>query len=171
MDRDSLSRDVSENAIVRCRGAPGIVFGLQTVDGHDDVQPLKLRPRGTQGSERAGDNLDVDSARQQRWNHQLQFTIADQGVATDDRQVQRLDAIDNFKYSIYESLASSIVQVAQRRSAAEMGVVVRVTAGTFQRAFFGNFDRKRRLLTLQDLAPCLKNFRRVHGDGRFSDRG
>jgi hypothetical protein len=54
--------------------------------------------------------------------------------------VQRLDAIDNLKYSIYESLAPSIVQVAQRWSAAEMGGVVRVAAGAFQWAFLGNFD-------------------------------
>ncbi len=171
MDRDSLSRDVSQNAVVGCWGAPGIVFGLQTVDRHGDVQVLKLRPCGPHRSERAGDNLHVDSARQERRNHQLQFTIADQRVTTDDRQVQRLDAIDNFKYSIYESLAPSIVQVAQRRSAAEMGVVVRVTAGAFQRAFLGNFDRKRRWFTLQDLAPCLNNFRRVHRCWPFSDRG
>jgi outer membrane receptor protein involved in Fe transport len=171
MDRDSLSRNVSENAVVGCRCAPGIVFGLQSIDRHGDVQVLQLRPGGTQGSERAGDNLHVDSARQQRWDHQLQFTIADQGVATDDRQVQRLDAIDNFKYSIYKSLASAIVQVAQCWSAAEMGVVIRVTTGAFQWAFFGNFDRKGRWFTLQDLAPCLDDLRRVHRGWPFSDRG
>ena len=147
------------------------MFGLQAVDRHGNVQVLELRPRGTQGSERAGDNLHVDSALQQRRNHQLQFTKADQWVATDNRQMQRLNAIYNFKYSIYQGLAPSIVQIAQRWSAAQMRVVVRVTAGAFQRAFLGNLDRKRRWFAFQDLAPCLNNLRRVHRCWPFSDRG
>jgi hypothetical protein len=53
--------------------------------------------------------------------------------------VQRLQPIDDFKNSVYEGLAPSIVQVAQCLSAAQMRVVKRVTARTFQSAFTRDF--------------------------------
>ena len=49
-------------------------WALRAITGEDPVRP-----------EGAGDNLDVDSARQKQWNQQLQFAIPDQRVAPDDR--------------------------------------------------------------------------------------
>src|ERR1700730_1246961 len=51
-----------------------------------------------------------------------------------------------------------------------MGVVIRVTARTVQRAFTCDFYRKRGMFTLQDLAPGLKNLRVLHRRWSFSDR-
>jgi hypothetical protein len=115
---DPLPHDVSQNTVIRCRCPPEIVFRLQPVDGHDYVQSLQAGPGRTHCSESAGYDLHVDSARQQGGNQQLQFAIADQRVASDDRQVQRLQPINDLKNPFHQGLASSIVQVAQRLSAA-----------------------------------------------------
>src|SRR5262244_670220 len=43
-----------------------------------------------------------------------------------------------------------------------MRLVIRVAAGTLQRAFTSDFYRKRRLLAPKDLAPCLNHLIGVH---------
>jgi hypothetical protein len=84
MDRDALVPDVIKNAIVGCWGPPDIVFRLQPIDGYDYVQTRQTRPGWTHRSEGAGNELHVDSARQEQRNQQLQFAIPDQRVTPDD---------------------------------------------------------------------------------------
>src|SRR5712664_3263196 len=109
MDCDPLIHDVLKNAIIGCRRSPEIVFRLQPIDGYDYVQTRLTRPSRTHGSEGAGNNLHMDSARQEQGNQQLQFAIPYQRIATDDGQVQRLQPIDDFKDSVYQGLAPSVV--------------------------------------------------------------
>src|SRR5271165_7221512 len=135
---------------------------LQAVDGHSYEQPLQAWPRRTQFAEGAGYNLHVYCARQQRRNHQLQFTVAHQRVTANDRKVQRLEAINNFKDSIDQRLPTAIAQVPQCLSATQMRGVVGVTPRTFQGAFLGDFYGKGGWFPLEDFAPCLKNLRGVH---------
>src|SRR6266404_102891 len=77
MDRDPLPNDVLKNAIVGCRRSPHIVLRLQPINGHNYVQMREPRPSRTHRSEGAGNNLHVDSARQQQGNQQLEFAITD----------------------------------------------------------------------------------------------
>src|SRR5260370_2847853 len=144
------------------RGPHGVVVRVQPVDGPDDVKAVKVRPSRIHFSEGARYKLDVCSARQKGRNHQLQLAKAEQRVATNDGQVQRLEPIDDFKHSVHERLASSVVQVAQCLSAAKMRRVIGVTARTFQGAFLGDFYGKRGWFTLEDFAPGLKDFRCLH---------
>jgi hypothetical protein len=135
---------------------------LQAIDGYDYVQARQIRPGRTHPSEGTGNDLHVDSARQEQGNEQLKFAIADQRVTPDDGQMQWLQSIDNFEYSVYQGLALSVVKVAQGLPAAQMRVVIGVATRTSQGAFTRNFYRKRRLLTPKNFAPCLNDLIGVH---------
>jgi len=78
--------------------------------------------------------------------------------------MQRLEAINNFEYTVDKSLAAAIVQVAQRLSAAQMRRGVSVTAGASQRAFPCDFQGERWTLTSENFAPCLNNLRSKHDE-------
>ena len=77
MDRDTLVTDILKDAIVGCRCPPDIVFGLQAIDGYDYVQARQIRPGRTHPSEGTGNDLHMDSARQEQGNEQLKFAIPD----------------------------------------------------------------------------------------------
>jgi len=89
------------------------VFRLQAINGYDYVQTLQTCPGRAHRSEGAGNNLHVDSASQEQGNQQFQLAIPNQRVASDNRKVQRLQPVNDFKNSVNQGLTSSIVQVAQ----------------------------------------------------------
>ena len=112
MNRHLLPDDISQDALVGGRRSPNVVFRLQSIDGYDYVQTLKTCPACSHGAEGAGYNLHVDSTAEQEGNQQFQLAKADQGVATDNRQVHGLQPVDHLKDSVYQGLASAIVQFA-----------------------------------------------------------
>jgi hypothetical protein len=73
--------------------------------------------------------LDVDATVQDLGDHGFEFAIADQGVAADDRKVQRFDAVDDFEHAIDQGLAFEIGEAAQIYAPAQVAVVVGITAG------------------------------------------
>ena len=170
MDGDALPGDVFQNAVVGSRGSADVMLRLQAVHGDGNMQVVETRPGGAHGPEGAGYQLNVNSALNQERNQQFEFPKANQRIATDDGQVQRLQAVDDFQNAVHESLAPAIVEVTQGLAAAEMCVVIRVASGTFQGTFAGDLDGKRRALTLEDLSPRLKNLISVHRMATFSDR-
>src|SRR5258708_5581599 len=97
VDRDLLARDVLQDSIVRCRRASNIVLWLQSVNRYDDVQMGMRRPTRRHRPECTGDDLDVNSSIKQLRNHQLELAIPDERVASHDRQMQRLEAVDDLK--------------------------------------------------------------------------
>jgi hypothetical protein len=115
-----------------------------------------------EGTERASDDLHVDAASDQQGNQLLQFAVADQWIATNERQVQWLEPVDNFENSVNQMLAFSIVQLAQGHAAAQVGFIVRVATRTSQRAFAREFYRKGRRLAPEDFPPGSNDFRSSH---------
>lgn len=146
VDGDFLSSDIFQNAIVGGGSAASVVFRLQAVNGNDDVEARQGGPSGVQGAKSAGDDLHVDSTCEQLRNERFEFAITNQRIAADQRQMQGLEAINNFEDAVDEGLAVTIVQVAQRLSAAQMRSVVSVATRTSQRAFPRDFDGERRTL-------------------------
>jgi hypothetical protein len=135
-----LASDVLNDPIVGSGRSPDVVLGLQPIDRNHDVQMFQLRPTSCKRAKGAGHHLYVDSPSQQLRNHQLQFAIPNQGVASDDRKMQGTYAVYQFKYTVYEFLPFAIVQAAQSGPSTQMSVVVRITAWTLQWTFTGNFD-------------------------------
>jgi len=164
VDGDFLSRYIFQDPIVSGGGATSVVFGLQSVNGNNDVEARHVSPSGAQGAEGAGDDLHVDSTSEQLGNERLKLAIANQRIAADERQMQRLETINDFEDAVNESLAAAIVQLAQRLSAAQMRRVVSVTAWTSQRTFPRDFEGERRALALENFAPRLNNLRSKHDE-------
>src|SRR5271157_4244396 len=84
--------------------------------------------------------------------------------------MQRFDSIDYPQNAIDQSLASMVVQLAQRFPAAKVTSIIRVTSGAFQRAFAGDLNRKSRGITFEDLAPGLNDMMCIHRRCVFSGR-
>jgi hypothetical protein len=63
VNRDPVTIDVSENAIIRGRSPARVVFGLKSVDGNDEVQIGEFSPLGGNRADGAGHHLNLDSHR------------------------------------------------------------------------------------------------------------
>jgi hypothetical protein len=62
--------------------------------------------------------LDVNSSIEQQRNHQLELAIADQRVTPHDRQMQRLEAVDDLENAVDQFSPSAIAKTPQSDSAA-----------------------------------------------------
>ena len=86
--RDLMSCDVFENSIVRRRRAPLVMFGRQSVHGHDDLQAAKACPLAGNGPHGARDELCVDVTCRQYRENGAELAIADERLSADDGHVQ-----------------------------------------------------------------------------------
>ncbi|MCU1222872.1 MAG: hypothetical protein JWQ42_965 [Edaphobacter sp.] len=77
------------------------MFRLETIDGDDDIEELEVRPVSGNGTEGAGDNLDVDASPIKLWQEGFELPIADQGIAADEGDVQGLVLVDYTKHVFY----------------------------------------------------------------------
>jgi hypothetical protein len=94
VDRNARLRKVLQYTLVGCRCATYIVFGLQTVDGDDDVEAFKCCPVSGDGPEGAGDDLNVNVAVVEFGKNCFELTVADEGVAANKGDVERLMLVD-----------------------------------------------------------------------------
>src|ERR1700736_6481085 len=93
----------------------------------------------------------------------LQLAVAHQGVAAHQGEVDGLLAIDNGEDAADQVVAFVIGQLAQVHPAGpQMFRLVRVTTGTTQGAFAGDFDRERWLLAGENAGPGVQYFRFLH---------
>jgi hypothetical protein len=74
------------------------------------------------------------------WQQHPEFTIPNQGIASNQGDVQRLERIDKFKHSRDEFIAFKVRQVAQLGIATQMRRIECVASGTAQGAFFCDLD-------------------------------
>jgi hypothetical protein len=160
VDGDADVRDVFEDALVGCRGAADVVFGLESVDGYDYAEALEIHPVARNGAERAGHDLGVDATPLEFRDDCFQFTEANERISSDDGDVEGLKFVDGLK-DVSDKLV--ILEVRQLTEcgvsvSAEMGGVVGVTAGTAERALAGNFNGKRWALAQENGLPCLHDF-------------
>src|SRR5262245_54109636 len=163
MNGDLMSGDVLQDPIVGRGRAANIVLRLQPIDRHDNRQAIDGAELRWNLADSARHELNVDAARRQDRQQRLKFAIAHEGFAADDRQVERLEAIDDTEHAVDERLAFEIAHLAERHAAAEMFVVIRVAAGTAERTLAGDLDGKSRRVTGEDPTPGAKYpFGRVH---------
>jgi hypothetical protein len=81
-------------------------------------------------------NAPVDQERHERF----QLSKSHEGLAADDRKMQRAMARDDIEDAVDELLALEVGELPQHDVAAEMRVAVRVASGTPERTFAGDFD-------------------------------
>jgi hypothetical protein len=117
VDRDLLASDILQNPIVRGRSTSQVVLPLQTIDGYDDVQAGECYPRWRQLAERAGYNLEMKSTIKEQRNHDLELLIPNQRVATNNRKMQGLEAVNRLDNAIDQLLAFAIAETSQSHPA------------------------------------------------------
>jgi len=143
VDRNGRLRKILQYTLVSRRCAANIVFGLQAVDGNYDVEALEVGPVSGNGAEGAGDDLDVNAAVVELGQDGFEFAIPDEGVAADERDVERSMLVDYSKDVFDESVLFVIRQLAKGDVAftPEMGRIKGVATGTAEGTFAGDLDR------------------------------
>ncbi len=143
VDRNSRLRKVLQYTLVGRRCATNIVFGLEAIYGDDDIEALEVGPVSGNGTEGAGDDLDVNAAAVELRQDRFELSVADQRVAADEGDVERLmfvdyaeDVFDQRVFFIVRQLAQGDVAVAS-----EMGGIEGVASGTAEGTFAGELDR------------------------------
>ena len=110
-------------------------------------------PLGRNFADRAGDHLHVDAALRQDRQQRVQFAVAHERFAADDRHVERPLPVDDPEHAVDQLLPLEVADLAQRDVAAEVVVAVGVASGALQRALAGDFERQRRCVSGQDPSP------------------
>src|SRR5262245_56974343 len=88
----------------------------------------------------------------------IQFLVADQGLAPDDRDMKRAVLVDHRHEVVNQLLSLEVADGAQGQlDAAEVVVAVGVAAGTVKRALPRNLDREGRRVAGEDSTPGCKN--------------
>lgn len=153
MDGDLMSGNVFENAIVSCGRTPRVVLGLQAIYGDDQMKIADGAPFERNGANSAGDELDFDIHGCQLGEDDVQFAIANQRLPTDDGQMQGFDAANERENGVDQGVATIVTELAQRANRSQVVRLVSVTAGTAERAFLGDFERKKGFLSAKNFAP------------------
>jgi hypothetical protein len=97
VDGDFGLSEVFEDALVGCGGAAEVVFGLEAVDRDDDIQAFEAGPVSGNGTEGAGDDLEMDAAAVDLGEQSFEFAEAHEGIAADERDVEGAMFVDEFK--------------------------------------------------------------------------
>jgi hypothetical protein len=116
------------------------------------VQPASINCTRTYCTWAAG----VAGSRRTR-NHQLELGIPDKRVASHDRQMQGLEAVDDLENAVYQFLPFAIAEISQSHPAAQMRVIIRIASRTTQRAFARDLNGQRGPLSFENLAPRANN--------------
>jgi hypothetical protein len=160
VDRHTCLRKVLQYTLVSCRCATYIVFGLQAVDGDDDVEPLKVRPMSGNWAESAGNDLNKNIAAVELRKDRFELAITDEGVSADEGDVEGLVLVDDAEDVFDEGVFLIVGQLAKGDGAisSEVGRIVGVASGTAKWTFPGEFDGQRRTPPQKDGLPCLHYF-------------
>lgn len=112
MYRYLVAFDISQDSFIGSRLSPQIVFRLQPVDGHNDLETLQAGPGERDWSKSAGNDLHVRLS-DQLGEKNLEFAIPNQRVAADDGKVQRFVLLHQVADSPDEFFSSEIGQAAK----------------------------------------------------------
>ena len=152
---DLMPFDVLEDAIVGRGRAAHVVFRLEAIDRHDELQPVQPLPLAWNGSNGARHELRVYASFGHLRQDRVEFLVSDQRLASHDRDVQRPEAIDERHESRDQLVAFVIGQPSERDVATEMLIAVGVATRTSQRALLRDLDRDVRAVSSKNAAPSL----------------
>jgi hypothetical protein len=88
------------------------VFGLKAIDGYDDVELSESLPFGGDYAEGAGDDLGVDAACFDLGQEEFELSIADQGVAADQGDVEGFFFIQEIEHPLDELISLEMGEIA-----------------------------------------------------------
>jgi hypothetical protein len=85
------------------------VFRSKTVDRHDNIYVLQRSPFGRHRAKRARHDLNMDSAFNQNGDQCPDFAVADQWIASYQREVQRPQPVYDLQHSCDKGVSFAIV--------------------------------------------------------------
>ena len=159
VDRDLMPFDVLEDPIVGGRRAPDVVFGLEAIDRHDDLQPVQSTATRLGIGRTALVTSCVCTPRCASCGRiALSSLYLTSGSPPTIDTCSGLVAIDERHETGDELVALVVGEPAQRDVAAKMLVAVGVAARTAQRTLLGDLDREFRTIARENTAPSLDDF-------------
>lgn len=138
------------------------MIGLVPVDRHTNIEVLDLVPFGRDLANRACNELNADAFAAKDRQQRVQFAKPNEGLAADDRDMERPMSIYQFQNAVDQVLRFVIGKRAKRSRAAKMDRFIGITSRTPQRAFACYLDRKGRILTGKYFAPSTNNVYFLH---------
>jgi hypothetical protein len=82
----------------------------------------------------------VDTARLNLRDELLEFAVADEGIAANEGDVQRLPLVEQGEDAVDQLISAKVGELGQQSVVAEVSGVECVAAGATQRAFFSDLD-------------------------------
>src|ERR1019366_5896643 len=160
VDGDARVFDVVAAALIGGRCAPRIVLRLQAVDGYDDIELSESFPFAGDDPECAGDQLRMNTAALKLRKEQIDFAIAYQRIAADERHVQWLVLIDDGEHSRHQLISFEVGKLTQLWTL-KMRCVEGITSRATQRTFFCDLDGEGGCAPGQNSGPRMKNLRLI----------
>jgi hypothetical protein len=91
-----------------------------------------------------------------------QFTMADERLASDERDVHGIVALDQLEDAADQIVAAEVGKIAELGCAGEVRITIGIASGTAQGAFASNFDREKRDFPTQDFPPGSQYVKWIH---------
>jgi hypothetical protein len=154
MHGDLVAGNMALDPFVGGRRAAAVVLGLEAVDRDDPVQGFESGPRRRQRAHGACDELNFDAHALEPGQDLIELAIANERLASHDRDVHRPQPAHEIKHSFDELRAPVIAQLPERDSSAEVVRLVCVAARTTKRTLLRDLERKQRRAALENAAPA-----------------
>ena len=158
MNVDFAAFDIFQDAFVGGGLTADVVMFGQAVNRDGNADAGKLHPFDGDGDHGAGDDQGENIHAAENRENAAEFLVADEGLAADERNMNRLVLADKIDYAVDESVAAEVVELSKSGFAAEVRIAIGVTAGTGERTFASDFDGEHGNFAGENVSPGSENF-------------
>jgi hypothetical protein len=122
---------------------------------------LNAAPFFRYGTKRAGYDLYVNTAGFELRQQLRDFTVANQGIAANEREMQWTVLVDQSEHAFHQLITAFVMKLTQVRTS-NVSFLIGVTSGATQRTLPRDLNSERRTSAAQDAFPSLNNFASPH---------
>jgi hypothetical protein len=114
-------------------------------------------------TKRACHKLNINTSRIEFWQDIFKFTVTDQGIAADERDMHGAIEVDQINNALHQGILFVIGKNAQSDPiATQVRFVVGIAAGAPERALAGEFNGEEWLSAIENVGPGLQDFHCLH---------
>jgi hypothetical protein len=163
MNRHFTILDIPQNPLVSSGLASHVVVRLQPVYRDHYIETGKLPPMFRDRTKRACYKLNINTSRIEFWQDIFKFTVTDQGITPDERDVHGAIEVDQINNALHQGILFVIGKNAQGDPiSTQVRFVVGIATGAPERALAGEFNREEWLSAIQNVGPGLQDFQCLH---------
>src|SRR5215475_11136056 len=130
MHGEPMARNMFKDALISRWRTALVMLRRQSVHRDHQMQFLNAPPLRWNWPDRTRDDLNLDTHFRELGKQDSQLVVANQRLATHNRDVNRLEAADQGQHPGDQGFPSVIVKQAQRATGPQMALFVSVAAGT-----------------------------------------